>query len=429
MGENSRSPRRLSTEAARRIAVAASGLSVPRPARVGPARLRGVFARLGLVQIDSVARVVRAHYMLFFSRLGPYDRSTLDRLFHGPARATRVTGEGTACHRAPGPGERGERMGVEYWVHEAAYAPPQVIAALDGRRARFRDRYYRAELERETPAEARAHRHLYADVLRVLGEGPATARELDARIDHDIPEAERDHWGWNPSRVKAAAEALLRTGHVSVAARNGHFERVYALPGDVHPDLPAPAAWPEIDGSAGPDAEATDDVEFLVLEATRALGIGRIDCLADYHRQRTTPVKEAVATLVADGRLEEVDVEGVRAWMLPGTPVPRTDRGTALLAPFDPLVFNRKRIAWLFGFDYRIEIYTPAHLRVHGYYVLPFLHAGRLVGRVDLAADRKAGLLHAHAVHWEDGRGTPDDHAALESELHTLATWLGLRLS
>ncbi|GAA2008091.1 winged helix-turn-helix domain-containing protein [Brevibacterium samyangense] len=388
--------RTLTQEAAGRIALAASGFSAPRPAAPNAGHLRRTFERLGLVQIDSVARVVRSHYLPFFSRLGPYDRATLDRLFH----------------RAP-------RMGVEYWVHEAAYAPPSTIALLDGRRARWA-KYGYGHTDPETGEGFRALMHALVDELAV---GPATARELEARVDHDIPERDHRHWGWNPSRVKSALEALFRSGRISVAARNAHFEKVFALPEHVHPDLPrVPEFSFEVPDPKAPGAPR-DDVLALVRRASVALGIGRYDCFADYYRLPLTPVKRAVESLVAAGELEPVEVARDRAFLRAGTRVPRKVEATALLAPFDPLVFNRKRIAWLFDFDYRIEIYTPAHKRVYGYYVLPFLHGDRLVGRVDLAADRKAEVLRVHGVYWEPGRYHP---VALGEELERMRVWLGL---
>ncbi|WP_348983882.1 crosslink repair DNA glycosylase YcaQ family protein [Brevibacterium sp. R8603A2] len=399
--------RSLSREAARRCALAASGFSAPRPPRPDRRHLRRVFDTLGLVQIDSVARVARSHYLPFYSRLGPYRTADLDSLLHAP-----------------------DPMGVEYWMHEAAYAPPSTVALAAGRRADW----YRRDYGQRDPVTGSAFRALLLDLEAALAHGPGTARELAGRVSHDIPERERDHWGWNPSRVKSGLEALLRAGRVSVAARSRSFERIYALPGDVHPDLPVPELrfGPPADPTLGlrPDAGRLprgiggerDDAVALVRIAAAARGIGTPACLADHFRQPVAEVRAAAAELVAAGELVEVDVEGVRALRWHAARVPRRIEARALLAPFDPLVFTRERLRWLFDFDYRIEIYTPAHARVHGYYVMPFLLGDRLVGRVDLAADRKADALIAHRVHWEDAQH-PE---ALAAELEDMRRWLGL---
>ncbi|WP_245873435.1 winged helix-turn-helix domain-containing protein [Brevibacterium ihuae] len=399
--------RSLSREAARRCALAASGFARPRPERVTRRHLRTVFDTLGLVQIDSVARVARSHYLPFYSRLGPYPTAALDSLL-----------------RAPDP------MGVEYWMHEAAYVPPSSLAHAAGRRADW----FRRDYGQRDPVTGPAFVRLLGDLEAALADGPGTARDLGARVEHDIPERARDHWGWNPSRVKAGLEALLRAGRVSVAARTPSFERVYALPGDVHPGLPVPDLrfGPDDDPELGlrPGAGrlprgvggAADDAEALVRIAARAIGIGTVHCLADYFRQPIAPVRAAVKTLVRTGELVEVDVEGTRAYRWHAARTPRRIAARALLAPFDPLVFTRDRLRWLFDFDYRIEIYTPAPDRVHGYYVMPFLLGEDMVGRVDLAADRRADALVAHRVHWE-GEAHPE---ALAAELAELGRWLRL---
>lgn len=396
----------MSLEAARRCALAASGFH--RPLRARDARaLKKAFAHTGLSQVDSVARVVRSHYLPFYSRVGDYDRATLDRLLL-----------------------RSPRMGVEYWAHAAAYAEPATIAMLDGRRGDW----YRTNYGQADPSHGAAFVTLMRSILDDLTTGPRTARQLAQRIDHDVPEGSRDHWGWNPTRTKSAAEALFASGAVSVAGRNAHFEKIFALPSDVHPDLPAPVLkfGPPSDPSAGlrPGVRLPrgisgrrNDVLGLTRRAARALGIATVDCLADYFRQLIAPTAGAVQTLVASGELREVTVAGRSAYRWHEAAVPRHVAAQALLAPFDPLVFNRKRISWLFDFDYRISIYTPAAQRVHGYYVMPFLTDEKLVARVDLAADRGASVLWVHGVHWEVERHYP---AQLAEELERMRRWLGL---
>ncbi|UVI37435.1 winged helix-turn-helix domain-containing protein [Brevibacterium spongiae] len=392
---------------ARRTAIAATGLDRPRPERVTARHLKSVFETMGLTQIDSVARVVRSHYLPFFSRLGPYPRETLDRLFY-----------------------RSPRMGVEYWAHAAAFVPPQTWKHFAGSRTEW----WRNDYGQRHPESGPAFRELQAAVLEVLAERPKTAREVGELVDHDLPERHRGHWGWNPSQVKLALEALFAGGIVSSAGRNDHFERIYALTHQVSPDLPeTPLAFGAADepqlgldpaaprhrGVSGVD----NDVLALTRTAARALGIARPDDIADYFRQLRAPTDAAITELLATGELRDVEVDGVPALRWHAARTPRTVKARALLAPFDPLVFHRPRLEWLFDFHYRIEIYTPAPKRVHGYYVTPFLLGDRIVGRVDLHRDRAAGILRAHRVTWEPGEEHTEE---LLAELSTMAGWLGL---
>ncbi|MGN6035226.1 winged helix-turn-helix domain-containing protein [Brevibacterium casei] len=398
---------RMSLAAARRTAIAATGLDRPRPEQVTARHLKATFARMGLAQIDSVARVVRSHYLPFYSRLGPYERARLDRLLY----------------RAP-------RMGVEYWAHAAAFVPPETWRHFD----RSRAEWWRNDYGQRDPQTGEEFRRLQSALLDALAAGPQTARTAAELVDHEIPERHRGHWGWNPSQVKMALEALFAAGAVSAAGRNDHFERLYALPRDVSPLLgETPLSYgtdadPELGlrtsdaarrrGISGKD----NDVLALTRIAARALGVARPDCLADYFRQLQAPTDAAIEVLLATGELVEVDVEGTPALKWHAARTPRTVAARALLAPFDPLVFYRRRIEWLFGFHYRIEIYTPAAKRVHGYYVLPFLLGDRLVGRVDLHRDRAAGVLRAHRVTWEPGEEHCDE---LVAELSAMGRWLG----
>lgn len=398
---------KMTLSAARRTAIAATGLDRARPTQVTARHLKSTFSRLGLTQIDSVSRVVRSHYLPYYSRLGPYPRETLDRLFYS----------------AP-------RMGVEYWAHAAAFVPPETYRHFEATRAEW----WRNDYGQRHTDSGQAFRALQRSVLEVLESGPKTARGVADLVDHEIPERNRNHWGWNPSQVKMALEALFAGGIVSAAGRNDHFERVYALPQDVSQSLPTPElvygpdSAPEL--GLDPDAErprgasgAVNNVLELTRIAAQALGIARPDCLADYFRQRRAPTDEAITSLLTSGELVEVDVEGTRALKWHSARTPRSVSARALLAPFDPLVFYRPRIEWLFDFHYRIEIYTPAKDRVHGYYVMPFLLGERLVGRVDLHRDQAANTLRALKVTWEPGELHEEE---LALELCEMAKWLGL---
>lgn len=399
---------KMSLSAARRTAIAATGLDRARPAKVTARNLKTVFSTMGLAQIDSVSRVVRAHYLPFYSRLGPYPRETLDRLLYSTPR-----------------------MGVEYWAHAAAFVPPETVRHFDQKRTEW----WRNDYGQRHPETGEAFRKLQASVLDALEAGPRTARGVADVVDHEIPERHRGHWGWNPSQVKMALEALFAGGIVSATGRNDHFERIYALPRDVSDVLPqtplayGPSEAPELSlidpvasrrrGISG----AENNVLELTRTAARALGIARPDCLADYFRQQRAPTDEAVRALVDSGELIETDVECTRALKWHAARTPRRVEARTLLAPFDPLVFYRRRIEWLFDFHYRIEIYTPAPKRVYGYYVLPFLLGERLVARVDLHRDAAANTLRAHRVTWEPG----EEHwEELTNELCEMARWLGL---
>lgn len=389
----------LSLAQARRIALDAQGFGrrfVPRGA-VTRAHLARVVHRLGVVQIDSVNVVTRSHYLPFYSRLGVYDPAVLDRLRDGPRRQV-----------------------VEYWAHEASLVPLDVWPLLGFRMRRSEESWgsmQRVVAEHPGVVEAVAE--------EVALRGPVTARALEARLGDGARRT--DHWGWNWSAVKASLEHLFWTGRATSAGRTVQFERLYAAPESV---LPSEILDRGPYGSRPvPDAEA---FRSLIDLAGRALGVGTEQCLRDYHRLSPAQARPAVVQLVEEGVLTPVRIEGWKrpAYLHADARLPaRRPEARALLSPFDSLIWQRDRTRALFGFDYRLEIYVPAPQRVHGYYVLPFLLDDALVARVDLKADRRAGVLRAVAVHWESGarhgrRGDALD--ALHDELATLAGFLGL---
>jgi uncharacterized protein YcaQ len=244
-----------------------------------------------------------------------------------------------------------------------------------------------------------------------------TAAEIAARIGH-VEEKQAVNWGWNWSAVKRVLEHLFEEGLVSAASRTEQFERKYTLTSRVLPGVPI-AGQRELD--------CTPALHRLIDAAAQAHGIGTVRCFADYFR---TPVKAAAASvehLVDSGRLERVTVAGWNrdVFRHVEATLPRKAAGRALLSPFDSLVFERRRLEELFGFHYRIEIYTPEHKRRYGYYVLPFLLRDRIVARVDLKADRTGGKLLAKSAFAEPG--APEDTAVeLAAELRLMADWLGL---
>jgi uncharacterized protein YcaQ len=349
--------------------------------------------RLGVVQIDSVNVLARTQYLPFFSRLGPYDCSLLDR----------------ARDRRP-------RRLVEYWAHAASLVPPSTVPLLRWRMARARDDAWGGmrQAEQQNPGLAEL---ILAEVRE---RGPITAVDLEAAIAHDAPR-DRDSWGWNWSVVKRVLELLFWAGEVTSAGRNAQFARLYDLPERVLPQDVVAAAAP-------PDDECH---RRLVSLAARSLGVASAASLVDYYRLSVDEGRAAVESLVSDGELVPVEVEG---WRRPGllhveARRPRRVDARALVSPFDSLVWDRKRALATFGFDYTIEIYVPAAKRRYGYYVLPFLLGETFAARVDLKADRRAaggvGVLRVQAAHAETGAPASTPHA-LAVELRSMAAWLGL---
>ncbi|MFX0539211.1 winged helix-turn-helix domain-containing protein [Ornithinimicrobium sp. Y1847] len=393
--------RTIARPLARRIALAAQGFGRPRPAEVGTRQLNAVMERLQVVQIDSVNVLTRSHYLPFFARLGPYDTALLDRLRDGAGQRGR---------------SKAGRTIVEYWAHEAALIPFQTWPELGFRMTRPHAVQWRESLEQEHPG-------LLDAVTGVLSEqAPSTAREVEAHLPHGSDKP-NDHWGWNWSAVKTALECLFRSGLVTSAGRTSQFERRYAVPSAVLP--------PEVMARAPGSADAPSELESatgLLRRAAQAHGIGTKRCLADYYRLGGPVVDQALADLVAAGELDEVRVPGWKdtAYLDPEARRPRSVSAAALLSPFDSLVWQRERIEALWDFRYRLEIYTPAAKRVHGYYVLPFLLDEALVGRVDLKADRGAGVLRVQSLHWEEGVDVAAAAPRLMGELEAMAGWLGL---
>ncbi len=379
---------RLTAAQARRVAVAAQGFGAA-PAVVTRAQLRRLIGRIQVLQLDSVSVAVRAHYAPVFSRLGPYDRDVLDRA----AWSDTV---------------RSPRLLVEYWAHEAALMAVEDWPLLRWRMREYVHGRWGVEIVRKNP------RLVEAVIAAVTELGPSTAGQIEAHLESGTRRGE-GAW-WNRSETKWVAEALFASGVLTTAHRVG-FARHYEL---VERALPAEVVGREVDDDVA--------VRELILKAAGALGVATEADLRDYFRLRPDQSKPAVAALVAHGELEPVEVAGLKgpAYLRPGQAVPRADRGTALLCPFDPLIFFRPRTERLFGFEYRIEIYTPAAKRKYGYYVWPFLLDGELVGRVDLKADRTAGVLRVPGAFVEPGRDPKRVAAALSEQLATMAQWLGL---
>jgi uncharacterized protein YcaQ len=373
----------LAISQARCIALTAQGFARARPKRVDSAKLAKVLHELRVLQLDFVNVLVPAHYLIPFSRLGPYDRALLDRVMYRSGEFVEVM-----AHEA-------SVVPVEDWpLVRLRQVPPD-------RRTRVFSQYM---------AERAAYGERVLEAVRV--HGPLSADEAP-----DPGEADpRDRWGWGLSVAKVSLDLHYLQGRLAVVERRADSSRVYDLverviPGEHHRRTIAPA-----------DAER----EMLLL-AARSLGVGTAADIADYYRLPVRSVRQRLSDLVAEGALQEVNVEEWRdvAYLHPDA-VARAVDARALLSPFDPVVWFRPRAERLFGFDYRIEIYLPKEKRRWGYYVLPFLLGDRLVARVDLKAERREGKLLVLAAYTEPLVKQREVAEALAAELRVLATWLGL---
>lgn len=375
---------------ARRIALHAQGFNDARPTgRVDRRHFRRVIARVGLVQIDSVNVLTRSHELPFLARLGPYDRSALSSWLWGSGEV------------------------FEYWGHEASLLPVDLYPLLRWRMEGDHAWGGMVDVASQRPGLVDQLRHAVRD------RGPVALGELEHLGDAIKRGRAAPGNMWNWSDAKKAVEWLFWRGEVSAVRNPATFGRHYVPPERV---LPAEVRAAPVPGD-------DDAMKQLLLRAARSHGVGTARCLADYHRLNIVTARRLLAELAADGALRQVTVEGWRreAYLHPDAQLPRRVRASALLSPFDSLVWERDRAEALFGFRYRIEIYVPAAQRVHGYYVLPFLHDGALVARLDLKADRQAGTLRVRAAHREPTFDDDKDLPALLARLEELATFLALR--
>jgi hypothetical protein len=377
----------LSLAEARRLALAAQGFGRTPRGAIAHKQLQAQIERLGVVQIDSVNALVRSHYLPTFSRLGHYQAEHLDELAWGRARRRRL---------------------FEYWGHEASLLPLELYPLLRWRMRRAADGQ---GIYRELAKFGVERRDAIDSLLQSVRElGALGAGSLSSRTEKAGP-----WWDW--SAEKMALEWLFAAGLVTVAGRRG-FERLYDLPERV---IPA-------DVLNHPDLDDDEAQRRLLLRSADALGVATERDLRDYYRLDVSDSKRRIAELVEAGELLPVAVQGWRqvAYCRGEPRIPRRVRHSALLSPFDSLIWERERTERLFGFRYRLEIYTPQAKRVYGYYVLPFLHHERLLARVDLRSERAAGRLAVHAVHLEDAVLSEKARLALGDSLRALAHWLGL---
>lgn len=373
----------LSAKQARHIAISAQGFADARPALATRRHLRKTTERLGVIQLDSVNVLVRTHYLPAFSRLGVYPQALLTEEAWGKKRSL-----------------------FEYWGHEASLMPLPIQPLLRWRMARAQAGQLWGRLARFASERRDYIDHVLAEIEK---RGPVTGSDFATG-----PRGSSGWWSW--SEGKHALEWLFWAGFITTATRRG-FERVYDLTERVLPSailrLPTPS-------------EADAQRELLRI-AARAMGVASEADLRDYFRLPLEGARARVRELVEAGELWPVKVEDWRhtGYLHPEARAPRRMSARALLSPFDNLIWFRDRTTRLFGVKIRLEIYTPADKRTHGYYVLPFLEGDTITARVDLKADRQAKVLRVQASHAEPFAG-PDTPHALGEELLRMAEWLGL---
>lgn len=384
----------LSASQARRIAIAAQQLAAPQPDGPRPinrGHLRRLVDTIGLLQIDSVNVLARAHLLPLFSRLGQYPIGVL---------------EGAAW-----PVRNRDRLLVESWAHMASLIPVEHEPLL---RWRQQERAVDGPwgMIKRLNAEHPGFLDVVLEAIRELG--PSSAGDIERALE--APGRDVAGW-WEWSITKIACEHLFMVGAIGVIQRRG-FERVFDLTERI---LPAAVV-------TAPTPTESDAKRELVAIAARAHGVGTVADLADYYRMGVADTKRALAELVEDGGVVPVAVEGwpEAAYLHRDARIPRAVNGAALLSPFDPLVWRRRRTERIFGFHYRIEIYTPAPKRTFGYYVLPMLSGESLVGRFDLKADRATGRLLVQASWIEPGADPATTVETAAAELARMARWLGL---
>ncbi|NQV96297.1 MAG: winged helix-turn-helix domain-containing protein [Acidimicrobiaceae bacterium] len=381
-------PKRLdeiSIVEARRISLAAQGFDTSRPkSAVTQRHLTALFARLGVVQIDSVNVLVRSQELPLFSRLGNHDRTLI-------------------------PNATKQRKIFEYWGHEAAHLPVEIYPLF---RWKMEDARTGKSSHWGLSSFYKENRKFVERIFKhVATNGSVTAKELSTRT-----EKKGTWWDWD--EAKTALEYLFLTGQVMSSGRGSNFARIYDIPDRVLPQTIIDAPTPN----------EHDARKELLVRSAYALGVATMSDLADYFRQKPVAVRSLIRELIDEGTLHQVSVESWNepAFMHRSAKLPKAIHATTLLSPFDSLVWCRPRNERLFNFHYRIEIYTPKEKRKFGYYVLPLMVNGEMVGRVDLKADRASSTLLVHGVYCEPGAAINKVAAALAVELREMADWLSL---
>jgi uncharacterized protein YcaQ len=374
----------LSLDEARRIGLAAQGFDRDRPAgRPDIRHFRRALDSLGVLQLDYVNVLMPAQFLVLWSRLGAYDRMRFERFIYG------------------------KREYTEQWAHEASIVPVGCWPLFEYRRKSH-------QMHKNNPLRQLRNRRAYLDMVlkQVQSDGALTANDVPP-----APGPKRNPGDWHRSMPRWALEYHFARGALVVANRLPNFQRVYDLPERVLPRQHLEAKL-----------TVADAQRELLRMAAGALGVATMRDLADYYRMSPRVAGPLVQDLVEEGALSPVAVEGWRedAYLAASARLPRKINGVSLLSPFDPVVWFRPRAERLFEFHYRIEIYVPAGKRRWGYYVLPFRVGDKIMGRVDLKADRKAGCLLVLNAHEEDSIDIDHCCKGLSEELHALKDWLGL---
>ena len=375
---------KVSASEARRIALAAQGFGRPRPSRPNDVRhFRRAMRAVGVLQLDFVNVLLPAHFLILWSRLGAYDRRKCERFLYDSREYT------------------------EQWAHEASIVRVSDWPLLAHRRRAWQP-WKRSPLKSLPDPE----RYLNEILEQIRASGAVTANDVPA-----APGPKRKPGEWHRPVQRWALEHHFGRGMLGIRRRRGNFQRVYDL------------AERLIDDEHRDKTVSEHDAQRALLrQSATSLGIATLQDLADYYRMSPRDAAPRLAELVEEEVLAPVSVEGWRdeGYLFHGASFPRSIPGASLLSPFDPLVWHRPRAERLFGFEYRIEIYVPAAKRRWGYYVLPFRVGDRIVARIDLKADRKAGRLLVQSLHFEPGVDERETVASLQAELDSLASWLDL---
>ncbi len=374
----------MSAAKARRIALAAQGFDRARPTSATDVRhFRRALAAIAVLQLDFVNVLIPAHFLMIWSRLGAYDRERFEHFLY-------FSGEHT-----------------EQWAHEASVVAGSDWPLLEHRRQAFTQ-------WKNSPLHKLKDRDDYLEgILQYVDKhGATTSNDLPA-----VAGPKRKAGDWHRSIPRSGLEHHFGTGQLAVRSRLRNFQRVYDRPECIIDKAHLSASVSKVDAQ-----------RELLRKASVSLGIATIHDLADYYRMNAREIAPRIGELVAQGALSCVRVEGWKdpAYLSVAAKTPRSIPGASLLSPFDPVVWYRPRAERLFGFEYRIEIYVPEAKRRWGYYVLPFRLGDKLVARVDLKADRKAGVLQVRNAHLEPGEEASETVEELAAELHSVANWLGL---
>ena len=375
---------RVTLSEARRVALAAQGFDRKRPdAPTDVRHFRRTMAAIAVLQLDFVNVLMPAHFLMIWSRLGPYNRSRFEDYLYNS----------------------GEH--IEQWAHEASIVASSDWPLLAHRRSEFQP-------WKNGPLSKMPNQQAYLDDIldAVTSQGATTSNDLPA-----VAGPKRKPGDWHRSVPRSALEHHFGTGNLAVRRRLKNFQRVYDLPERI------------IDTRhLAKTVQKTEAERELLRKASSSLGIATAHDLADYYRMTVRDAAPRIQELVEEGALVEVSVDGWtdRAYLDARARSPRKISGESLLSPFDPVVWFRPRAERLFDFEYRIEIYVPADKRRWGYYVLPFRQGDAITARVDIKADRNKSVLSVQNAHLEPMANQSSTAEALAAELRALATWLNL---